>query len=89
MYFCSSWIRALCIIVLAFPPHSETSFGSSKHRDPPNCDPYVDQLHFCTREMDPICATNHQTYNNKCIFCSEKMESGHAFQFDFYGRCTH
>uniref|UniRef100_A0A8C0QDB3 Kazal-like domain-containing protein n=1 Tax=Canis lupus familiaris TaxID=9615 RepID=A0A8C0QDB3_CANLF len=53
----------------------------------PNCDVYIHQLHFCTREMDPICATNGQTYSNTCVFCSEQFESGGAFKFGYYGRC--
>ncbi|XP_049714532.1 sperm-associated acrosin inhibitor-like [Elephas maximus indicus] len=87
MPFCSSWIKALFIIMLAFPLYSESFFQRSFRRHPPNCDLYADQLHLCTRQMDPICATNRQTYSNKCVFCSEMMESGQAFQFDFYGRC--
>ncbi|OWK11855.1 hypothetical protein Celaphus_00003727 [Cervus elaphus hippelaphus] len=55
----------------------ETSFASPRKtrdmRDAPVCGIYVGQLHFCTREMDPICATNGKTYSNKCVFCSEKM----------------
>uniref|UniRef100_A0A8C0C6M5 Kazal-like domain-containing protein n=1 Tax=Balaenoptera musculus TaxID=9771 RepID=A0A8C0C6M5_BALMU len=43
-------------------------------------------LHFCTREMDPICATNGRTYSNKCVFCSEKENSG-KFDFSHWGCC--
>ncbi|ELR51440.1 hypothetical protein M91_21338, partial [Bos mutus] len=39
----------------------------------PECNVYKDQLHFCTKEKDPICATNGKTYSNKCYFCSKKL----------------
>ncbi|XP_061044294.1 sperm-associated acrosin inhibitor-like isoform X1 [Eubalaena glacialis] len=55
--------------------------------DKPECNVYVDQLHFCTREMDPICATNGRTYSNKCVFCSEKLENSGKFDFSHWGCC--
>ncbi|XP_070321708.1 serine protease inhibitor Kazal-type 10-like [Odocoileus virginianus] len=90
MSFFSSWIKAILIIGLAFPLYCETSFASSRKtrdmRGAPVCGIYVGQLHFCTREMDPICATNGKTYSNKCVFCSEKIEKG-RFDFSHWGRC--
>nr|XP_020760533.1 seminal plasma acrosin inhibitor A1-like isoform X1 [Odocoileus virginianus texanus] len=72
------------------PCIGETSFASSRKtrdmRGAPVCGIYVGQLHFCTREMDPICATNGKTYSNKCVFCSEKIEKG-RFDFSHWGRC--
>ncbi|XP_060152395.1 uncharacterized protein [Globicephala melas] len=53
----------------------------------PECNVYVDQLHFCTREMDPICATNGRTYPNKCVFCSEKLKDSGKFDFSHWGCC--
>ncbi|XP_043320986.1 sperm-associated acrosin inhibitor-like [Cervus canadensis] len=90
MSFFSSWIKAILIIGLAFPLYCETSFASPRKtrdmRGAPVCGIYVGQLHFCTREMDPICATNGKTYSNKCVFCSEKIEKG-QFDFSHWGRC--
>ncbi|XP_064340493.1 uncharacterized protein LOC105097008 isoform X2 [Camelus dromedarius] len=84
----SSWIKAIFIIALAFPLYSETGFApSADTREKPNCDVYVDQLHYCTREMDPVCATNGQTYSNRCVFCSEKLENSGKFDFSHYGEC--
>ncbi|XP_061279935.1 sperm-associated acrosin inhibitor-like isoform X1 [Bos javanicus] len=90
MSFFSSWIIAILIIGLAFPLYCETSFASSRKmremREAPECSIYIRQLHFCSREMDPVCATNGKTYSNKCVFCSEKIEDG-RFDFSHWGRC--
>ncbi|XP_065731638.1 sperm-associated acrosin inhibitor-like [Phocoena phocoena] len=84
----SSWIRVIIIIGLAFPLYFETAFVPLREtRETPECNVYVDQLHFCTREMDPICATNGRTYSNKCVFCSEKLEDNGKFDFSHWGGC--
>ncbi|XP_037656860.1 sperm-associated acrosin inhibitor-like [Choloepus didactylus] len=67
---------------------TETSFLPSRERvEPPNCFVYIDHLNACKNIKDPVCATNGQTYNNGCIFCSKMIESGGAFEFDHYGIC--
>ncbi|KAJ1060215.1 hypothetical protein K5549_004653 [Capra hircus] len=84
MSFFSSWIKAIFIIGLAFPLYS----GDSKcMKEKPECNVYKDQLHFCTKEKDPVCATNGQTYSNKCNFCSKKLENRGNFDFSHWGRC--
>uniref|UniRef100_A0A7N9CYY3 Kazal-like domain-containing protein n=1 Tax=Macaca fascicularis TaxID=9541 RepID=A0A7N9CYY3_MACFA len=88
MYFFSSWIKAIFIIALVFLLHSETSFARSpKFPDMPDCSVYASSSVFCTREMDPICATNGQTYNNRCLFCRKKLFCGEKLKFYHYGVC--
>ncbi|XP_060152397.1 sperm-associated acrosin inhibitor-like isoform X3 [Globicephala melas] len=84
----SSWIKVIFIIGLACPLYFETAFVPLREtRETPECNVYVDQLHFCTREMDPICATNGRTYPNKCVFCSEKLKDSGKFDFSHWGCC--
>ncbi|XP_023393053.1 sperm-associated acrosin inhibitor-like [Pteropus medius] len=88
MSFFSSWIKAIFIIALAFPLYSETAFiPSPAIRMTLDCNVYKDQLHFCTKELDPLCGTNGKTYANRCTFCSEMLENSGAFEFSHYGKC--
>ncbi|XP_070425361.1 uncharacterized protein [Equus przewalskii] len=85
MSFFSSWMKAIFIIVLLFPLHSETALLSPGTA--PDCHVYKDRLHLCNRERKLICATNGQTYRNPCIFCRERIASRGRFDFTRYGAC--
>ncbi|XP_070089180.1 sperm-associated acrosin inhibitor-like isoform X1 [Equus przewalskii] len=89
MSFFSSWMKAIFVIALLFPLHSETALSPSQYirRIAPECDVYKGRLHLCTREWNPICATNGQTYSNPCVFCSEKIDFDGKFDFVRYGEC--
>ncbi|XP_058399688.1 sperm-associated acrosin inhibitor-like [Diceros bicornis minor] len=89
MSFFSSWMKAIFVIALLFPLYSETSFlpSADLQRTPPDCNVYKDRLPFCTREWNPICATNGQTYPNPCVFCSQKSDFSGKFDFSHYGEC--
>ncbi|XP_061279908.1 sperm-associated acrosin inhibitor-like isoform X2 [Bos javanicus] len=61
----SSWINIMFIIGLAFHLYSETAFApSGETHKRANCNKYVDQLDICTKEVDPVCATDGQTKNS-------------------------
>ncbi|TEA36086.1 hypothetical protein DBR06_SOUSAS810242 [Sousa chinensis] len=67
-------VEVALVCHIAVRTAAETAFVPLREtRETPECNVYVDRLHFCTREMDPICATNGRTYSNKCVFCSEKL----------------
>ncbi|XP_073097782.1 sperm-associated acrosin inhibitor-like [Manis javanica] len=88
IHFFSSWIKAIFIIALEFPLYSEMAFVPAPDICKlPDCSVYADQPHFCTRETDPVCATDGQTYSNRCVFCSEKLENNGKFEFSHYGAC--
>ncbi|XP_040830310.1 ovomucoid-like [Ochotona curzoniae] len=56
----------------------ETSFNNQEVavRPPPKCDSFSNYM--CTKEFDPICASDGQTYSNVCIFCSAKRCGSYA-----------
>ncbi|EHB11443.1 Sperm-associated acrosin inhibitor, partial [Heterocephalus glaber] len=53
----------------------------------PNCSRYAHHIHMCTKELEPVCGTDGHTYNNRCIFCSHKLETKGKFNFAHYGSC--
>ncbi|XP_044240151.2 caltrin-like protein 1 [Ursus arctos] len=86
MSLLSSRIKAIFIIVLVFPLYSETSFAPLTEVGPvmPNCARFSPGRGDCTREWDPVCASDGVTYGNTCIFCREK---GNNVYFSRFGTC--
>ncbi|XP_032067564.1 ovomucoid-like [Thamnophis elegans] len=41
----------------------------------------------CTKEYQPHCASNGQTYANRCYFCNALVESRGLITLNYYGKC--
>nr|XP_048275156.1 serine protease inhibitor Kazal-type 10-like [Myodes glareolus] len=87
--FCTSlsslWTQIIFILALVIPFYHENTFAfPTEVGQKPNCDVYKSSPFMCTRERDPICATNGHTYSNECIFCSTmiSLQIADSFQFD-------
>ncbi|XP_053423416.1 serine protease inhibitor Kazal-type 6-like [Nycticebus coucang] len=52
-----------------------------------NCDEFHDPKIYCTRESNPLCGSDGQTYGNKCAFCKAVMKSGGKITLMHYGKC--
>ncbi|XP_066197671.1 sperm-associated acrosin inhibitor-like [Saccopteryx leptura] len=81
-------IKVIFFIALEFPLYSDTgySFSKPKYREPPACD-IPNDIYACSREYDPVCATNGRSHYNSCFFCIELMKYKEPFAFEHYGRC--
>ncbi|XP_032700002.1 sperm-associated acrosin inhibitor-like [Lontra canadensis] len=86
MSLLSPWIKAIFIIALVFPLYSETSFGPPTTTEPTmvDCTQFPSGNKYCTREWDPVCASNGRTYSNPCVFCRGR---GAHIYFSHFGSC--
>ncbi|XP_069892104.1 serine protease inhibitor Kazal-type 6-like [Dipodomys merriami] len=52
-----------------------------------NCDEFRDPKIFCTRESNPHCGSDGQTYGNKCSFCKAMAKSNGKINLKHHGAC--
>ncbi|XP_060616976.2 serine protease inhibitor Kazal-type 6-like [Anolis sagrei] len=56
-------------------------------RESTYCSEYLNTAVYCTREYEPHCGTDRQTYGNKCAFCRAAARSNWRLGFQHLGRC--
>nr|XP_008527138.1 PREDICTED: serine protease inhibitor Kazal-type 6 isoform X1 [Equus przewalskii] len=61
--------------------------GLRKRLSHVNCGEFQDPKVFCTRESDPHCGSDGQTYGNKCSFCKAVAKSGGKINLKHQGKC--
>ncbi|XP_036736424.2 serine protease inhibitor Kazal-type 6-like [Manis pentadactyla] len=52
-----------------------------------DCSEFQDPNVFCTRESNPHCGSDGQTYGNRCAFCKAVVKSGGKISLKHYGKC--
>ncbi|XP_036900914.1 serine protease inhibitor Kazal-type 6 [Sturnira hondurensis] len=52
-----------------------------------DCGEFQDAQVFCTRESNPFCGSDGQTYGNKCAFCKAMVKSGGKINLKHHGKC--
>ncbi|KAL0608066.1 Serine protease inhibitor Kazal-type 6 [Plecturocebus cupreus] len=52
-----------------------------------DCGEFQDPKIYCTRESNPHCGSDGQTYGNKCAFCKAVVKSGGKISLKHPGKC--
>ncbi|XP_047630467.1 serine protease inhibitor Kazal-type 6-like, partial [Phacochoerus africanus] len=52
-----------------------------------DCSEFRDPKVYCTRESNPHCGSDGQTYGNKCSFCKAVVKSGGKINLKHPGKC--
>ncbi|XP_007516496.2 serine protease inhibitor Kazal-type 6-like [Erinaceus europaeus] len=52
-----------------------------------DCGEFQDPKVYCTRESNPHCGSDGQTYGNKCSFCKAVAKSGGKIKLKHNGKC--
>ncbi|XP_061477943.1 serine protease inhibitor Kazal-type 6-like [Rhineura floridana] len=61
---------------------------ASQHEGQPiDCSEYDNDEAYCTRESNPHCGTDGQTYGNKCAFCKAVLKSDGNLGLQHMGEC--
>nr|XP_034960856.1 serine protease inhibitor Kazal-type 6-like [Zootoca vivipara] len=53
-----------------------------------DCSEFDNNEPYCTRESNPHCGTDGQTYGNKCAFCKAVEKSNGSLGLLHMGRCS-
>uniref|UniRef100_A0A4X1T2V3 Serine peptidase inhibitor Kazal type 6 n=1 Tax=Sus scrofa TaxID=9823 RepID=A0A4X1T2V3_PIG len=61
--------------------------GLRKHLFHIDCSEFRDPKVYCTRESNPHCGSDGQTYGNKCSFCKAVVKSGGKINLKHPGKC--
>nr|XP_010342820.1 ovomucoid-like [Saimiri boliviensis boliviensis] len=84
----SLWIQASLIIMLALYFSSDTVTSRlPDNRKPPDCKAYGQLPFYCTREYEPVCASNGISYGNECMFCLEVRKNKPSLTFEHWSEC--
>ncbi|XP_053521861.1 serine protease inhibitor Kazal-type 6-like [Artibeus jamaicensis] len=67
-----------------FVPFFSGVFSQGEQID---CGEFQDAQVFCTRESNPYCGSDGQTYGNKCAFCKAMVKSGGKINLKHHGKC--
>ncbi|KFQ28145.1 Serine protease inhibitor Kazal-type 6, partial [Merops nubicus] len=51
------------------------------------CREFVSRNVYCTRESNPHCGTDGNTYGNRCAFCKAVLRSGGKIRLKHMGKC--
>nr|XP_020835562.1 serine protease inhibitor Kazal-type 6-like [Phascolarctos cinereus] len=80
-FFSGLGISLFVFCAFVFP--DVTSQGGGKV----DCGEFRDPKVYCTRESNPHCGSDGQTYGNKCSFCKAMVESGGKVTLKHQGKC--
>ncbi|XP_005069108.1 ovomucoid-like [Mesocricetus auratus] len=74
-------------ITLLFLLYSDCAFIRSIFSRKPNMCSKYDSKGYCTKEYYPVCASDGETYGNRCTFCIAHRKSGGSITFIRNGEC--
>uniref|UniRef100_A0A8C3SMV4 Kazal-like domain-containing protein n=1 Tax=Chelydra serpentina TaxID=8475 RepID=A0A8C3SMV4_CHESE len=81
------WAQAsLMLVLLGGPPGTclqpPQANDCSAYQEPPKGQPLL-----CMKEYSPVCGTNGVMYDNKCLLCAAKWETGGELSLQHEGVC--
>ncbi|KAL7838223.1 hypothetical protein AOLI_G00266270 [Acnodon oligacanthus] len=73
----------LCVSVLL----CWSAFTAADDSYEPNCSRYANLI--CTREFEPVCGDNGQTYPTECVLCQKNIIDNQQVKVAYKGECDH